>query len=66
VTHYLTFGVDNQFLPLAYSTGPVLLASRCVPMSFEAALAAFPRAELNFSRPVAGDTKTREFEEVAT
>src|SRR5713101_6996869 len=41
-------------------------ASRCVPFSCDPALAAFPAAELNFSRPIAGDTKTKEFEKVAT
>ena len=61
-----TFGVANHSLPLASSTAPVLLPSRCVPLSFEEAVAAFPGAELNLSRPMAGDTKTREFENVAT
>src|ERR1700719_286420 len=37
-------------------------ASRCVPLAFAAALGSFPGAESNFSRPIAGDTKTREFE----
>jgi hypothetical protein len=37
-----------------------------VRLSFAAAATAFPGAELNLRRPVAGDTKTREFEKVAT
>ena len=45
---------------------PCTSASDSVPLSFATAATAFPGAELNFSRPVAGDTKTREFEKVAT
>jgi hypothetical protein len=41
-------------------------ASGSVPLSFATAAIVFPGAELNLSRPVAGDTKTREFEKVAT
>jgi outer membrane protein len=40
--------------------------SETVEETFDPALAAFPGAELNFSRPMAGDTKTKEFEKVAT
>jgi hypothetical protein len=63
-------GLDRSALPIgAYLWPPAPLqcysASRCVPLSFDAALA-FPAAELNFSRPIAGDTKTKEFEKVAT
>ncbi len=54
----------------AYIWSPIPLrcspASRCIPLLFAAALAAFSGSELNFSRPIAGDTKTREFEKVAT
>jgi len=41
-------------------------SSETVEETFDPALAAFPGAELNFSRPMAGDTKTKEFEKVAT
>src|SRR6266853_2417905 len=70
VTHY-AFRVRRSALtisPYLWPPAPVQCssASRCVPLSFDPALAAFPGAELNFSRPVAGDTKTREFKKFAT
>src|SRR5712692_3797960 len=64
-------GLDRSALTIsAYLWPPAPLqcssASRCVPLLSAAGLAAFPGAELNFSRPIAGDTKTKEFEKVAT
>jgi len=60
----------KQKMPSPYLWPPAPVprssASRSFPFLFAAALAAFPGAELNFSRPMAGDTKTKEFEKVAT
>jgi hypothetical protein len=64
-------GLDRSALtirPYFWSRAPVQCssASGCVPLLLAAALAAVPGAELNFSRPMAGETKTKEFEKVAT
>jgi hypothetical protein len=70
VTHYAVWvrGSALTVRPYLWTPAPVprSSASRCVPLSFDPALEAFPGAESNFSRPMAGDTKTREFEKVAT
>jgi hypothetical protein len=70
MTHYAGRSLGSALTISSYLWPPAQVprssASRCVPLSFDPALTVFPGAELNFSRPMAGDTKTKEFEKVAT
>jgi len=70
MTHYAgrARGSALTISPYLWPPAPVQCsyASRCVPFLLGAGLAALPGAELNLSRPMAGDTKTKEFAKVAT
>lgn len=57
---------DERLENEADNVGQLFMTSGCVPLSFAEDAAVFPVVGVNLSRPVAGDTKIKEFEKVAT